>query len=324
MKNIPIQENIVQQNTVERFITLLRQQRLAHAYLFVGPMGVGKRETARCIAQMVHCGKNALPCGQCSASLRVASGNHPDALVIDSGEDDSIKIIKVRELIQRTQLKPFESQKKIFIIHDVEKMTLEGSNALLKTLEEPSVDTLMILTTAFPENVLATVKSRCHVIQFVPASQQQLSSLLAQRCELSPESSQVIGYFAQGCLGRALNLHQTKFLQRKNEIIDQVVLRKDNETYLKTVLSDKTKIKEMLTVLLYWFRDVLLLKVRVDENYMTHLDRKAELVKLASRYSFEQLNTIIVTIMNALSLLEENLNVKIALTLLREKIWARS
>ena len=329
MKNILPTENIINQSIVGRFTALLSRKRLAHAYLFVGPAGVGKRETAQYLAQVVHCEKNqdaspASSCGQCSSCRRVASGNHPDALVIDSGEDESIKIVKVRELIHRTQLRPYEGRKKIFIIHDVEKMTLEGSNALLKTLEEPTTDTLMILTTSSPENVLATVKSRCHAIYFPPASHHQLVSLLVQKYQLPPESSHVIGFFAQGCLGRALNLYQTKFLERKNEIIDQLILRKDSENYLKAVLSDKEKIPEVLTVLLYWFRDLLLLKQNVEDVYLAHMDRMADLKKLVSQYSFAQLNTIIETVMNTFRLLEENLNTKIALTLLREKIWVRS
>ncbi len=329
MKEVYPQESIVNTFIVERFTALLRQNRLAHEYLFVGPVGVGKRETAQSLARVVHCEQNqdfslVSPCGKCSACSRVVSGNHPDVLVIDSGEDESIKIVKVRELIQRTQLRPFEGRKKIFIIHDVENMTLEGSNALLKTLEEPTQDTLMILTSSSAENVLTTVKSRCHVMRFSPVSNRQLSSALAQKYQLSDESSHVIGYFSQGCLGRAVNLQQTNFLERKNEIIDQMILRKDNDLYLKAVLSDKQKVKEVLTVLLHWFRDLLLLKMNIEEIYLTHVDRMADLTKLTSRYSFEQLNTVIETVMNALTLLEENLNIKIALTLLREKIWVRS
>ncbi len=329
MKTISPKDILVNQKIVDRFATRLRQDQLAHAYLFVGPAGVGKIETAKFIAQLVHCAANtdfakSRPCGQCSSCRRVESGNHPDMSMIDTSEEDSIKIAKVRELIQQTQLKPFEGRKKIFIIRNIEQMTLEGSNALLKTLEEPTTDTLLILTTVSRENVLGTVKSRCQVIYFAPVSSRQLTGQLIDPYGIEKNTSHFLGHFAQGCLGRALQLHETKFVERKNEIIDQLVLRKDNENYLKAVLGDKGRVKEALDILLYWFHDLFLLKAGVEKEYVTHMDRFHDLTKLASRYSLEQLNEIMGTIINALRLLEENLNVKISLTLLKEKIWVKS
>ena len=329
MKAISQKDILVNQKIVDRFATRLHQDQLAHAYLFVGPAGVGKIETAKFIAQLVHCAANtdfakSRPCGQCSSCRRVESGNHPDMSMIDTSEEDSIKIAKVRELIQQTQLKPFEGRKKIFIIRNIEQMTLEGSNALLKTLEEPTTDTLLILTTVSRENVLGTVKSRCQAIYFAPVSSRQLTGQLIDPYGIEKNTSHFLGHFAQGCLGRALQLHETKFVERKNEIIDQLVLRKDNENYLKAVLGDKGRVKEALDILLYWFHDLFLLKAGVEKEYVTHMDRFHDLTKLASRYSLEQLNEIMGTIINALRLLEENLNVKISLTLLKEKIWVKS
>lgn len=170
---------------LKRFARLIQNGRLAHAYLFVGPEGIGKGQTALGIARMINCERNLEEikddyCGECSNCLRITSGNHPDVAIVDSGEEPSIKIAKIRELIVRMQLRPYESRKKIFIIKKIEDLTLEGSNALLKTLEEPGKDSLLLLTTAVLEKNLGTIRSRCHTVYFFPQPQKRLEGILSR------------------------------------------------------------------------------------------------------------------------------------------------
>jgi DNA polymerase-3 subunit delta' len=317
------------QMIVKQLRTLLARGRLAHAYLFAGPASLGKSETALAAAQLVNC--EALdfpggtpPCGQCLSCRKTLSGNHPDVFRIDKGDNPSIRIAGIRELISRISLRPFEGRKKVFIIKDIEDLTLEGSNALLKTLEEPAKDTLLILTTSVPEDVLETLKSRCHIIRFFPMSRKELKTHLKEDRRLTEETIRFLAGFAEGCLGRARKLEEEKIFERKNQLIDQVVYTVEWEHLLKLVAGDKARAKELLDVLYYWFRDVLLIQCGVGEEALIHGDRWQDLESLSGHYSFDQIEDILDAIVNTMKQLGENLNVRVPLMLVREKIWERS
>ena len=148
------QKVFINEKIVARFSRILANQRLAHAYLFIGSNSVGKSETALAIAKLVNCDQvleDGQPCEQCDSCIKTEAGNHPDVVFIEGMDGGAIKISQIRELVRASQLRPFEGKKKVFIIKDIEKLTTEGSNALLKTLEEPSKNSLLILTTSVPE-----------------------------------------------------------------------------------------------------------------------------------------------------------------------------
>jgi len=323
-------KQIGNEDIVRRFSVLLKRDRMAHAYLFVGPQGSGKKATAFAVAQLVNCdGPNVTAegrsCGECPSCRKIQSGNHPDILVMEAEEPgESLKIAAIRELISRSQLRAYEGRFKIFIIIDAENLTIEGGNALLKTLEEPSRDSLLILTTSAPEKIMATVRSRCQLLRFPPLSRGRMARVLADHHAVEGEEMEFLSRFSEGYLGKALALQSDKLFFRKNEIIDNLVLSRNNEAYLKALLSDKVKIKESLEVLLSWFRDLLLIKAGADPAVLTHADRYSDLASLNTQYTFVQVEEIIAEIVNTSRQLEENLNVKIALTLLRDRICLRS
>jgi DNA polymerase-3 subunit delta' len=312
-----------------RFAKLIAQDRLAHAYLFVGPKDVGKTQTALRLAKLVNCernpnGKEEDACGVCPSCVKIEAGNHPDVVVIGVGEEETIKIARVRELIQKSQMKPYEARKKVFIIKDVENLSLEGSNALLKTLEEPAANTLLILTTSVLEKNLGTVRSRCHAIHFFPLSQETLSRKLKSDLALEEKASHFFSYFCDGCIGKAERLSQEGFFLRKNDIIDKLLLNRNNEIYVKEALADKDQTRQVLSVILTWFRDLLLLKNNIfDARLVVHADRMKELASVLPGYSFSQVEGIIDETVNTTKLLADNLNVKIPFSLLMEKIWVK-
>lgn len=323
-----IQQVQVDKNILNRFVASLRNKKLAHAYLLIGPKDAGKAETAIAVAKLVNCDENQKGerdnfCGQCPCCIKIDSGNHPDVLVVDIEEGDTIKIAQIRELVAQSQLRPFEAAKKVFIVKNAERLTTESSNALLKTLEEPTPTSLLILTTSVPEKCLDTVKSRCHAIHFFPASKDNIAAQLQEIYDTGAVDSHILAYFSEGCFGKAKRLYDKDFVDKKNEIINRVIFEDNNEVYLKKVLADKESIKDMLDVLLFWFRDLLLLKVGIEEHSLVHLDRINDLCALSRGYSFEQLNDIIRQIVNTSKLLGANLNVKIPVELLKEKIWVR-
>jgi DNA polymerase-3 subunit delta' len=322
--------NIVSINSevLNRFSRLIKGGRLAHAYLLAGPKGIGKSETAFSVAKLVNCEKRIMgesvgACEQCSSCIKMNSGNHPDVYRIDCGDAESIKITQIRELTSRLQMRAFEAATKICIIRDIENLTAESSNALLKTLEEPSKETLMILTTSIPEDNLKTVVSRCHVMKFYPSSVPVVRAHLIKDDGLDAKSAQFLAQFSQGCIGKARELNDDGFMKVKNDVINNLVFTQNSDTYLKKVLADKAQTQTALAVLLSWFRDLLVLKSGGKQDQMVHLDRYDELLTLEKKYTFAKIDGIIEELVASLALLGENLNIKIPFILLREKIWVR-
>ena len=203
-------------------------------------------------------------------------------------------------------------------------MTTDGANALLKTLEEPTSTSLLILTTAHPEKILSTVRSRCQAVNFFPLLPAAVQRELQKTSGVQEEQAHFLALYSEGCLGQALRLYEEKFFDRKNEIIDNMVYKRNNENDLKDLGVDKGLGQDALKVLLSWFRDVMLLKIGVEESRLMNKDRILQLRQEFQRYSVEQLDACIDQIVETFRMMEENLNVKIPFILLREKIWARS
>lgn len=316
---------LYQPAVVERFRQLNLNHRLGHAYLFTGPQCVGKTATALAVAKLLNCTapahRSAPFCGECPSCRKIESGQHPDVLVVDRGEGESIKIHQIRELIGRTQLRSFEANRKVFVIRNAEDLTPESANALLKTLEEPTKDTLLILTTAVPGKSLDTIQSRCQRVYFYPLSQSRLAGELQQEYNALPHEAHFVAYFADGCRGKAQALLTQGIIKKKNEVIDNMILR-HNDAYLQNVLKDKDKatVQTVLLILLSWFRDVVLVKSGVPAQRIMHIDRQADLDRIAGRTTFEDLYATVDEIINTLNLLKDNFNTKIAMAVIRERV----
>ncbi len=320
---VALQEDLIDPGVLERFDALNASGRLAHAYLFVGPRGVGKSETALAVARLVNCERPAQgrPCGECPSCLKINAATHPDVHRIEKLQDkESISIEQVRGLIGQSQLRPYEGRRKVFIIKDIEGLTPEGSNSLLKTLEEPSPSSLLLLTTSVPEKCLETVKSRCHPVLMHPLPVRKLAQILKKDYAIKDPQAQCLAAMAGGCPAIARKLHENGFLKRKNAAIDELLFGGGNEAYWKKVLGDKGELREALQVLLGLLRDMLLLKAGMPESGLLHADRAEELRQWASRYSFVDLAELVRETVEATRTLEENLNVKIAFALIREKL----
>ena len=155
-----------------RAVTQLRQalqsDRLAHAYLFYGPNGTGKKLAALQFAKALYCGAaTADACDTCTTCHKIAGGNHPDVLLIEP-EGASVRIEAIRRIQNRLSYKPYESQRTTIIIDGCELLTLPASHALLKTLEEPPGNALLVLLAGRKEALPLTIVSRCQLLPFQP------------------------------------------------------------------------------------------------------------------------------------------------------------
>src|SRR6188472_4676588 len=154
--------DLVGQDHVTRTLqNAVEQNRLAHAYLFVGPRGIGKTSTARILAKALNCvnGPTVSPCGVCDSCKEITGGNSLDVLEIDGASNNGVE--QVRELRDNVRYAPAKGRYKIYIIDEVHMLTSAAFNALLKTLEEPPAHVKFIFATTEPQKVLPTILSRC-------------------------------------------------------------------------------------------------------------------------------------------------------------------
>jgi DNA polymerase-3 subunit delta' len=168
---------------VRLFDGVVRRGRLAHAYLFAGPAGVGKRLFAGELAKALLCeaprGGRLEACDRCPACLQVEAGTHPDFFAGDRPQDSlEVPIGVVRELTHALALKPARGRYKVAILDDADEMNEEAANCFLKTLEEPPPASVLILIGTGPDRQLSTIVSRCQVVRFAPLSEPLIAELL--------------------------------------------------------------------------------------------------------------------------------------------------
>jgi len=160
-------ESIVgQDHIVGTLKNAIQKNRLAHAYLFTGPRGVGKTSTARILAKALNCkeGPTVTPCQKCSSCLGINQGNSLDVIEIDGASNRGID--EIRALRENVKFSPTQGKYKIYIIDEVHQITPDGFNALLKTLEEPPEFVKFIFATTHPQKVMPTIISRCQRMDF--------------------------------------------------------------------------------------------------------------------------------------------------------------
>ncbi|MGD2174793.1 MAG: DNA polymerase III subunit gamma/tau [Candidatus Brocadiaceae bacterium] len=176
-------EDVVGQEHVTRTLqNAVRNDRVAHAYLFCGPRGVGKTSVARILAKALNCaeGPTPEPCCECDACVRIASGSDIDVMEIDGASNNSVD--NVRELRQNVGLSPARSRYKVYYIDEVHMLSASAFNALLKTLEEPPAHVKFIFSTTDPRKIPETVHSRCQRFDFHRIPDARVVDTLGEVC----------------------------------------------------------------------------------------------------------------------------------------------
>lgn len=208
---------------------IFETERMAHAYLFRGPDGVGKKLTALLTAARVNClepdKKGA--CSRCVSCNKFRSDNHPD-IVLVSPENGAIKIDRIRELCRSLAFPPYESKMRVVIIEDVHTMTPEAANSLLKTLEEPPENNLLILTAESSRELLPTIVSRCQVMTFYGLlANECIQVIQRQNPALERNESRLLAELADGSPGRALMMQQKGLVAVYRSVVE--LLDQDNQ-----------------------------------------------------------------------------------------------
>jgi DNA polymerase-3 subunit delta' len=300
----------------------LSRDKLAGAYLFTGPEGIGKYLAARTFAQALNC-RNAKDdaCGACASCLKIEKNSHPDVHFIDALDAEAIGIEEVRQLKQDISLKSYEAGFKVFLINDAHKLTAEASNALLKILEEPPQDSVIILVTAKPQLLFKTIISRCQRIKFSSLPTVSLEAILKEDYCLDSALAHFLAYFCEGRLGHALRLKDADILKEKNRIIN--IFNLSSLAGLDSLAKESSRqdIRRYLNLLAGWFRDIYLAKSGIAHAQLINLDRRDELLRLIHRYSWPELENIFKCISDSMGYIEQNINTKLLLSNLKAELW---
>jgi DNA polymerase-3 subunit delta' len=265
---------------IRAFDHVVRRGRLAHAYLFTGPQGFGKRLFAGELAKAIFCERRAgeesklEACDQCPACKLVEAGTHPDLQTARRPEDRSELLIEiVRGLARSLDLKPARGRGKIVIIDDADDLNEESANCFLKTLEEPPPGALLILIGTNADRLLPTIVSRCQVIHFRPLSEAIVSDLLASQGTLDRAFVQRLARLGGGSMGLAMALADPQLWEFRRKLVagltqappDSVGLGQDWTQFVE-VAGKETAIQRrraslVLRLLIDFFNDALSLSV---------------------------------------------------------------
>lgn len=192
---------------------IVETEKVTHSYLFVGPEGVGKKQFAIALAQMLLCqNKEQKPCTTCKSCIELEGNNHPDFFLLSS--EGTIKIDQIRKLQARIIEKPILSDKKVYIMDNSENMTPEAQNCLLKTLEEPPSYMVLILIASNENQVLKTILSRCMKITFDKIPDEAIANYFKKTQQKEVTKQQLLLY--EGRIGKALSL------QDKEQVYKQI------------------------------------------------------------------------------------------------------
>ena len=262
-------------------IRLLRQfistGTIPHALLFTGIDGIGKRSTAGAFSMAVNClapipdGEDqrqpvlSEPCGHCAACRRIATGRHPDILTIKP-DKSTLRIDQIRSLLSTLAMKPFNARQRVVIIEKAQSLTAEAGNALLKILEEPPPDTIIILIARRKTDLLPTIVSRCRCIRFQPLTPDQVQTLLRRDHPLDAEHAAIIANMADGSYDRAVLLASEKWRAFRDLVIQAICptdprAEKKLSTTLALAFSSlmsqrKEQVQELFDIIDSWLRDL--------------------------------------------------------------------
>ncbi|MBI4557776.1 MAG: DNA polymerase III subunit delta' [Candidatus Hydrogenedentes bacterium] len=231
-----------QETAIRLLQNLLVRQRVPNGLMFWGPEGVGKRMTALELTKAVHCRtQSGDACDSCLPCRKVAHGTHPDVKVVSPIKTSRIIHLEtMRELGEMAYLRPFESEWRVFLILDAERMTIDAQDYFLKTLEEPPGRSMFILVTEYPRRVLPTIRSRCQLVRFRTLKIDTVAEYLRRERDLPPELAASFAALSQGQISRALDLLDSEkrdivlaIIRRLVEGADPVVLSEEFTQHLK-------------------------------------------------------------------------------------------
>jgi len=344
-------ENIIGQKKVISLLErTIKSKRMPHALLFHGPAGVGKEAVALELAKALFCQKDEVYCNNCSDCNRVGQLSHPDMIILYPSprqpKNDELQLTResiiknpyyrnqpwanpfilidmIRNLKKTVSMTSYENKGRVVIIMDAHRMTTEAANSILKILEEPLGKLTMILISSQANLLLPTIVSRCQKIRFDPLPWQDIETALIERESINPDQAKIFARMSFGSYRRTLELLDEDVDEKQLLMIE--ILRKVIMPDLDILLMveqlvnqhDKKTIKDLIALMLVWFRDAMILEILQNESdykeKIINIDRLEILQKFVGGLESIDYNKVIPKIEHAIELIDRNVYLNLVL-----------
>ena len=303
----------------------LRDGNIPHALLFTGIGGVGKRSTASLFSKACNCealtsgvpssALDGIPCCRCRPCLKIESGNHPDIIHIAPSRN-IIKISQIRDLCHTLSMKPYEAKMRVVMISEAQHMNLEAANALLKILEEPPEQTVIILTALNTVQLLPTIVSRCQEIRFGPISRNNLIRLLCDKQGAETTVAGMIAAMANGSISKAVAMSDDRWIRHRDWLIQELETLGSGSirrvmAIAEKLSSRKDQLSDDLEVILTWLRDLWM--VRIDPEKIVNIDRTDAIRSISGSIPPSALLSKITAVQNSQKALQTHTNLRLLL-----------
>ena len=326
----------------------LKAGRVAHAYLFLGEEGVGKKLAALNLAKVLNCEKNSIDaCDHCPSCKKIERFFHPDVKWLEPGGlSRTIKLEHILELRREIYLKPFEGRKKVFVLLEAERMNREAANAFLKTLEEPPGESILILISTSPGKLLPTIKSRCQTVRFSLIPPEMVEKFLRENLDCKADEARSLSLVSGGRLGEAVRLKKEGVLGEKEKILDLVLDKNEDvlevagkmvkiwdehKKNLESKYSEGSKVQreyrraidEGIEAVTIFFRDCLVWKITGDEQLVVNRARFSFIKSMAQAVSRKDLKEKIAALKETKEAVARNAHLRLALVVMLFKIQGK-
>ncbi|QXE01769.1 DNA polymerase III subunit delta' [Terribacillus sp. DMT04] len=296
-------------------INSLLRDRISHAYIFQGSRGTGKAELSRLYAKSIFCMNRtgAEPCNACKDCRRIDSGNHPDLhwIVPDGASIKNEQILKLQKEFSYTGM---ESERKVYVMEDADKMTANASNRLLKFLEEPGAHTTAVLLTENSQALLQTIQSRCQILALQPLQEGQFAELLISE-GISSSSARLLSQLTNN-FEEAIEISGQEWFAKARKLVVQLVEvleTRPNEALLfvhsqwMPVMKDREIQQLALHLLLLWFKDIIYLYADRPDSII-YIQEKDRLENSLRHWTRQRATDCLQSIMEAKRQLDQNVH----------------
>ena len=286
---------------------------LPQAYLFRGPEGVGKRRVAITLAKALNCEEGREDCcDKCLACRKTEDSNHPDVSVL-CPEGQFIRIDAIRRLQRSLSYRPYEGKRRVCLLDGADRMTAESANALLKTLEEPPPDTLLILLAAETERLLPTIVSRCQQVRFTSLPIDQMVEALTRRLSIEEAEAKTVAELSQGSLGKALQLFDNEVWVKRPTIIQSLMDLPSRDVQWAFATAESVSdfgegLPLVFPIMISWYRDLIIWKEQKDVDRLINQDFQEQIRDTAGTVSRRSLVRRIEAISQTAKALDRNVN----------------
>ncbi len=296
--------------------------KLAHAYLFSGFDGIGKRLMALALARLIFCDESN-GCGECNACRRINHNNHPDLHIIET-DGQFIKIEQIRDLQRALAFHPLEAKRHIVLIDAAERLHPNAANALLKTLEEPTHDTIIILLSSQPQSLIPTVRSRCQHLPFSRLRQADIDNVLQSQITDETERS-ILAALAQGSLNKAFGTDRDFYLNTRRDLFVRISRLQPASVLpmldLAAELSSDREYAEAVTdILISCYRDLFIITACGSSALLVNTDLEQSLLYLASNHTPTSALAMLESILRCRTYLQHNVNPLLAMEWLLSRL----